>query len=213
MSRKVDTRALRTGVTKDWASTWFAEGHLYADNLVEDDKIRKCLKKKLRSSGVDEIKIERSIQKLTIIIRVAKPGIVIGKKGSGLAEIRTALAKITKSDIDLQVEEVKKPDLSASILAENLAMQIERRIHVKRAMNAMIRRTMEAGAKGVKVQISGTVNGPNSIAMLDKAKEGSVPTQTIRADIDFDKATAYTRGGSIGIKVWVYKGEIENVNA
>lgn len=207
MSRKVDVRSLRVGVTKNWSSMWFAEKATFAKNLIEDDRIRKYLSKALRTAGLDAIVIERSIQKITIIIKVSKPGIVIGRKGAGLAVIRAELSKLTKSDIDLQVEEVKKPDSSAAILAETLAMQIERRTHVKRAMNSTIKRAMESGAKGVKVVISGTINGPNSIAMLDEAYAGSVPTQTIRADIDYAKAVAFTRGGTIGIKVWLHKGE------
>ncbi len=207
MSRKVDVRSLRVGFTKNWSSVWFAENLTFAKNLIEDDKIRKYLTKSLRSAGLDEIVIERSIQKVSVIIKVSKPGIVIGRKGTGLAMIRAQLGKMTKSDIDLQVEEVKKPDLSAAILAETLAMQIEKRTHVKRAMNSTIKRAMEAGAKGVKVVISGTINGPNSIAMIDEAYAGSVPTQTIRADIGYSKAVAFTRGGTIGIKVWLHKGE------
>ena len=204
MSRKVDTRALRAGVTKPWLSTWFAEKDRYATSLVEDDRIRKHLSKKLRTCGLDQALIDRSIQKVTITIRVAKPGIVIGRKGSGLGQLRAELSKITKSDIDLQVEEVKKPELSAAIVAEGLAMQIERRIHAKRALSMATKKSMEAGAKGIKIQISGTVNGPNSIAMSDTTTVGKVPTQTLRADMDYAKATAFTRGGTVGIKVWIY---------
>ncbi len=208
MSRKVDVRALRVGVTKNWTSVWFAEDDVYARNLIEDDRIRKYLNAKLRTAGLDQVIIERSIQKVSIIIKVSKPGIVIGRKGSGLSMLRGDLTKITKSDIDLQVEEVKKADLSAAILAETLAMQIERRTHVKRAMNSTVKRAMEAGALGAKVQVSGTINGPNSIAMIDNAAAGTIPTQTLRADIEYAKTTAFTRGGTIGIKVWLHKGEI-----
>lgn len=208
MSRKVDTRALRAGVTKPWLSSWFAEDDRYATALVEDDRIRKHLAKKLRTCGLDQALIDRSIQKVTITIRVAKPGIVIGRKGAGLGQLRAELSKITKSDIDLQVEEVKKPELSASIVAENLAMQIERRVHAKRALSMATKKSIDAGAKGIKIQISGTVNGPNSIAMSDTTTVGKVPTQTLRADMDYAKATAFTRGGTVGIKVWIYRGEI-----
>lgn len=210
MSRKVDTRALRAGITKPWLSNWFAEDTRYATSLVEDDKIRKYLNKKLRTTGLDQILIERSIQKITITIKVAKPGIVIGRKGAGLAQLRVDLAKITKADIDLQVEEVKKPELSAAIVAENLAMQIERRVHAKRALSMATKKSIDAGAKGIKVEISGTVNGPNSVALSDGATVGKVPTQTLRADIDYAKATAFTRGGTIGVKVWIYRGELSN---
>jgi small subunit ribosomal protein S3 len=210
MSRKVDTRALRTGITKPWLSSWFAEGVRYGTSLVEDDKIRKYLSKKLRTTGLDQILIDRSIQKITITIRVSKPGIVIGRKGAGLAQLRIDLAKITKADIDLQVEEVKKPELSAAIVAESLAMQIERRVHAKRALSMATKKSIDAGAKGIKVEISGTVNGPNSVALSDGATVGKVPTQTLRADIDYAKATAFTRGGTIGVKVWIYRGEMSN---
>jgi small subunit ribosomal protein S3 len=208
MSRKVDTRALRAGVTKPWLSSWFAEGAKYAIALVEDDKIRKHLSKKLRTCGLDQILIERSIQKIIITIRVSKPGIVIGRKGSGLGQLRAELSKITKADIDLQIEEVKRPDLSAAIVAENLAMQIERRVHAKRALSMAVKKSTESGAKGIKIEISGTVNGPNSVALSDSATFGKVPTQTLRADIDYARATAFTRGGTIGVKVWIYRGEI-----
>jgi small subunit ribosomal protein S3 len=209
MSRKVDPRSLRTGVTKDWASSWFAEKDVYAKNLLEDDKIRKYLKKALRFAGFDSARIERSIQKITVNINVSKPGIVIGRKGAGLGQIRTDLAKITKSDIDLQVIEVKKPDLSAAILGENLAIQLEKRVHVKRAMNMAVKKAMESGAMGARVEVSGTIQGPNSIANIEKVKDGSIPTLTFRADIDYAKTTAFTRGGTIGVKVWIHKGEIK----
>jgi len=213
MSRKVDTRALRTGTTKPWLSSWFAEGDRYAVFLLEDNKIRKYLFKKLRTCGIDQILIDRSIQKITITIKAAKPGIVIGRKGAGLSLLRGDLNKITKSDIDLQIEEVKKPELSAAIVAENLAIQIERRVHAKRALSMATKKSMEAGAKGIKVLISGTVNGPNSVALSDGATVGKVPTQTLRADIDFAKSTAFTRSGTIGVKVWIYRGEISHVDA
>ena len=207
MSRKVNPVGLRVGVTQDWKSTWFAEGDLYASNVIEDDKIRSYLKKELRTSGIDSIIIERSIKSVKIIIHVARPGVVIGRKGSGLAQIREHVKKLTKSEIDLQIEEVKKPETSASIVAETVAMQIERRIYARRAINIAADKAMEAGAKGIKVQVGGTVNGPNSISLVDIASRGAVPTQTLRADIDFAKAIANTRGGTIGVKVWVYKGE------
>jgi len=211
MSRKINPTGLRVGVTQDWKSTWYAEGDRYANFLLEDDKIRKYLHRALRTAGVEVILIERSIKAVKIIIRVSRPGVVIGRKGSGLSEIRSKLSIITKNDIDLQIEEVKNPEASAPIVAEAVAMQIERRISAKRAINMAAEKAMNAGAKGIKLEISGTVNGPNSIAMNDIVTKGAVPTQTLRANIDFAKGTAFTRGGTIGIKVWVYKGEVEDI--
>lgn len=209
MSRKINPAGLRVGITQDWKSTWYAEGDKYAAFLLEDNKIREYLKKALRSAGVEAILIERSIKALKIIIRVSRPGVVIGRKGAGLSEIRSKLAKITKYDVDLQIEEVKNPEASAPIVAEAVAMQIERRISAKRAINMAAEKAMNAGAKGIKLEINGTINGPNSIAMQDIVTKGAVPTQTLRADIDFAKGIAFTRGGTIGIKVWIYKGEVQ----
>ncbi len=210
MSRKINPTGLRVGITQDWKSTWYAEGDRYANFLIEDDKIRKYLHRALRTAGVEVILIERSIKAIKIIIRVSRPGVVIGRKGSGLSEIRSKISKLTKHDIDLQIEEVKNPEASAPIVAEAVAMQIERRISAKRAINMAAEKAMNAGAKGIKLEISGTINGPNSIAMNDIVTKGAVPTQTLRANIDFAKGTAFTRGGTIGIKVWVYKGEVED---
>ena len=210
MSRKINPTGFRVGITKGWQSNWFAEDSRYADAVVEDDKIRTYLKKELRSAGVEVILIDRSIKSIKMTIKVARPGVVIGRKGSGLALIRQGLQKITESDIDLQIEEVKSPETSASIVAETVAMQIERRVYARRAINIAADKAMDAGAKGAKVQVSGTVNGPNSIALTDIANRGAVPTQTLRADIDYAVTVAKTRGGTIGVKVWIYKGE-ENV--
>lgn len=207
MSRKINPTGFRIGITKDWKSNWFAENGRYADAVIEDDQIRTYLKRELRSAGVDAILIDRSIKSVNITIKVSRPGVVIGRKGSGLALIRQGLGKITKSDIDLQIEEVKSPETSAPVVAETVAMQIERRVYARRAINIAADKAMEAGAKGVKVQVSGTVNGPNSIALTDIATRGAVPTQTLRADIDYSVTVAKTRGGTIGVKVWVYKGE------
>jgi small subunit ribosomal protein S3 len=209
MSRKINPTGLRVGVSQDWKSTWYAEGDRYANFLLEDYKIRKYLNRALRTAGVEAILIERSIKAVKIVIKVSRPGVVIGRKGAGLAEIRSKMSKMTVSDIDLQIEEVKNPEASAPIVAEGVAMQIERRISAKRAVNMAAEKAMSAGAKGIKLEINGTINGPNSIAMQDIVIKGAVPTQTLRANIDFAKAVAFTRGGTIGIKVWIYKGEVE----
>lgn len=209
MSRKVDSRGLRVGITKGWKSSWFTDDKdTYAKYLLEDDKIRTMLSKKLRGAGVHEIIIERSIKSVKILIRVSRPGVVIGRKGSGLTEIRAKVNQITKSDIELQIEEVKNPNTSANIIAEMIALQIEKRISARRALNVAAEKAMDSGIKGIRIEIAGTVQGPNSIATQDVVSKGSVPSQTLRADIDFSKAVAYTRGGTIGIKVWVNNGEL-----
>ncbi len=208
MSRKVDARSNRIGITKGWNSKWFAEGESYANNLIEDYKIRKVINKKLRSAGLNTIIIERSLKNIKIILTVAKPGIVIGRKGSGLADLRAKLSKITKTNLELLVEEAKNPETHAKIIADTIAMQIERRYSAKRAINIAADKAMQKGAKGIKLQVGGTIFGPSSIATVVKTIRGAVPTQTLRVDIDFAKATAFTRGGSIGIKVWVNKGDL-----
>ncbi len=207
MSRKIDPIGLRVGITKPWLSSWFAEGDRYADRVVEDAKIRAVLRKKLRTAGLDSILIERSIKSVKIIIRVTRPGVVIGRKGTGLSQIRESIKKITKDDIDLLIEEVKQPELSAPVVAETIAMQIEKRVSPKRAINVAADKAMESGAKGIKIEAGGTLFGPNSMGTVITTSRGPVPTQTLRADIDYAKTVAYTRGGTIGIKVWIYKGE------
>lgn len=209
MSRKIDPKAFRVGITYDWISKWFASDDLYGRNVIEDDKIRSILGKKLRGAGLDKIVIERGIKSLKVTIYVARPGVVIGRKGAGLAEIREELKKITTTDIDLQIEEVKRPEANAKVISGAVANQIERRISAKRAVNIAADKAMEAGAKGVKIQVNGTIYGPNSIAMSIQATRGSIPTQTLRANIDYAKSVAFTRGGTIGVKVWVHTGEAE----
>lgn len=211
MSRKVDARSNRIGITKGWNSKWFAEGASYADNLIDDFKIRKVINKKIRSAGLDTIMIERSLKNVKVILTVAKPGIVIGRKGSGLAELRTAISKVTKSNIELLVEEAKNPETHAKIVAESIAMQLERRFSAKRAINMAADKAMQKNVKGIKIDVGGTVFGPSSIGTVVKTIRGAVPTQTLRADIDFAKATAFTRGGTIGVKVWINKGELEKL--
>lgn len=208
MSRRVDPRGMRVGVTQNWKSIWFADADLYAKNLIEDDKIRRYLQKSLRGAGLEDILIERSIKSVKIIIRVSKPGLVIGRRGTGLADMRGHINKFTKSDIELLVEEVKEPYFSANIVAETVALQLEKRVNYRRAINMAVEKSMDAGAKGCRIVVSGVVQGPNSIAMEESVTKGAVPSHTLRANIDYAKATAYTRGGTIGIKVWIYKGEI-----
>lgn len=207
MSRKVDSRSLRTGFTKEWSSNWYAESSNYADMALEDFNIRKYLERELRNAGLSSIAIERSIKTLKITISVARPGVVIGRKGTGLAKIRKELKKVTNAEIDLQIEEVKKPEGNANVISTSIAIQTERRMSPKRAINIAADKAINAGVKGVKIQAKGTLYGPNSIATTIEAKRGAMPTQTIRADISFAKATGYTRGGTIGVKVWIYNEE------
>lgn len=208
MSRKINPTGLRVGVTKDWKSVWFAEGTRYANGVIEDYKIRSYLNKVLRPAGLSSIIIERSLKAVKLLIKVSKPGVVIGRKGSGLGLIREGIKKITNAEIDLQVEEVTKPEADARVVAEFIAMQLERRVHARRAINTAADKALDAGVKGIKIQMRGTIHGPNSIATEEVVSRGAVPTQTLRADIDFARAISYTRGGTIGIKVWIYKGEV-----
>jgi len=208
MSRKVNPTGLRVGVTKDWKSKWYAEDDQYGINLIEDDKIRRYLRKELKTSGLSVILIERSIKNIKITIRVARPGVVIGRRGTGLAKLREYLKEVTTADIDLQIEEIKNAETHARVVAQNVAMQLERRISSRRASNTVADKAIEQGAKGIKIQVSGTIYGPNSLAIRQLTTRGAVPTQTLRADIDYACVTASTRGGTIGVKVWVYKGEI-----
>jgi small subunit ribosomal protein S3 len=207
MSRRVDPRANRVGITTGWSSVWFAEGANYAKFLIEDSKIRNHLDRVLRSAGLDRVIIERSIKNLKVIIRVAKPGVVIGRKGGELEKLRKALYRITRSDLDLLIEEVKKPEQSAKIAADSIAMQLEKRISVKKAMNVTAEKAMESGALGFKVVVSGTIYGPSSIGTEVSTYRGAIPSQTLRADIDYSKSTAHTIGGTVGVKVWIYRGE------
>lgn len=213
MSRKVDARSNRVGITKKWNSSWFAEGASYAANLIEDFKIREILNKQLRTAGLDTVIIERSLKNIKIILTVAKPGVVIGRKGSGLALLRAKLAKVTKVNVELLVEEAKDPETHAKIVADTIAMQLERRYSAKRAINIAADKAMQKNAKGIKIDVGGTIFGPSSVATVVKTTRGTVPTQTLRADIDFAKATAHTRGGALGVKVWIHKGDIDPSDA
>ena len=208
MSRKVDPRANRVGITKGWNSLWFADDKLYSKNLIEDYYIRKLLGKELRKAGLDKINIERSIKTLKIIIHVARPGVVIGRKGSELGALRIKLAKLTKSELDIQIEEIKKPEISAGIVSDTIAMQLERRMSARKSMNIAATKAMDAGAKGIKIVIKGTIYGPSTIGTTLSIYKGAIPTQTLRADIDFAKSVAHTIGGTLGTKVWIYKGNL-----
>jgi small subunit ribosomal protein S3 len=206
MGQKVNPHGLRVGVIKDWDSRWFAEAD-FADNLVEDYNIRKFLKKKLYNSGVAKIEIERAADRVKVIVYTAKPGVVIGKGGAEIEKLKVELAKYTSKKILVDIKEVKKPDSNAQLVAENIASQLENRISFRRAMKSCMSRTMKSGAKGIKTSCSGRLGGAD-MARTEFYSEGTIPLQTLRADIDYGFAEADTTYGKIGVKVWVYHGEV-----
>lgn len=207
MGQKVNPHGMRVGIIKDWDSRWFAKDAVFGDLLVEDYKVRKFIKKKLYSAGVPRIEIERDSQRVRVHIHCAKPGMVIGKAGAEIEKLKTDIEKIVKKSVSINIVEVKKPDIDAQLVAENIAAQLERRISFRRAMKQSIGRTMRLGAKGIKTQVSGRLGGTD-IARTEQYHEGTIPLQTLRADIDYGFAEAHTTYGRIGVKVWIYKGEV-----
>ncbi|HHY20127.1 MAG TPA: 30S ribosomal protein S3 [Firmicutes bacterium] len=206
MGQKTHPLGMRLGIIKDWDARWYAEKD-YANLLHEDLYIRKQVKEKFYSAGIARTEIERAANMVKITIHTAKPGMVIGKGGSMVDEFRKELEKDTGRQISINILEVKKPDLDAQLVAENIAGQLERRISFRRAMRQAKQRTMRAGAQGIKIAVSGRLGG-TEIARTEWTPEGSVPLQTLRADIDYGFAEAYTTYGKIGVKVWIYKGEV-----
>jgi len=211
MGQKVHPTGFRIGVTKPWLSTWYADKN-YDKSLNEDLKVRKFVKKKLYSAGVAEIKIERTASKVKVNVFAARPGLAIGKKGAGIDQIRVEIAKLLNnkklSDVFLNITEVRKAETVAQLISETVAMQIERRVAYKRAMKKCIQQAMKFGVKGIKIRCAGRLNGAE-IARKEVYNEGSVPLHTLRADVDYGTAEAMTTYGIIGIKVWVYKGEVD----
>ncbi|MGF7058321.1 30S ribosomal protein S3 [Brassicibacter mesophilus] len=207
MGQKVNPHGLRVGVIKDWDSKWYADKKHFSEYLVEDNKIREFIKRKLYIAGVSKIEIERAANRVKISINTAKPGMVIGRGGSGVEELRKNLEKLTKRNITINVEEIKVPEMDAQLVAENIAGQLERRISFRRAMKQSIQRTMRAGAKGIKTSVSGRLGGAD-MARTESYSEGTTPLHTLRADIDYGFAEADTTYGKIGVKVWLYKGEV-----
>lgn len=207
MGQKVNPHGIRVGVIKDWSSRWFAKDKDFADLLVEDYKIRKMLKEKLKAAGIPKIEIERTASKLRIHIYCAKPGVVIGKGGAEIEKLRLECEKMLGKSVHLNIVEVKSPDVDAQLIAENVAVQLEKRISFRRAMKQAIGRAMKFGAKGIKIQVSGRLGGAE-IARAEQYHEGTIPLQTLRADIDYGFAEAATTYGRIGVKVWLYKGEV-----
>ncbi|MCQ2770780.1 MAG: 30S ribosomal protein S3 [Clostridia bacterium] len=207
MGQKVNPHGLRVGVIQDWDSKWFADDKEFGDTLVNDYKVRKYLKNLLAPAGVAKIEIERKQGMVYVNVHCAKPGMVIGRQGSEIDKLRTNIEKITKIPVRVSVTEIRQPDLNAQLVAENVAAQIERRIAFRRAMKLCIGRTIRLGAKGIKITASGRLGGAE-IARSESYHEGTIPLQTIRADIDYGTAEANTTYGKIGIKCWVYKGEV-----
>ena len=206
MGQKVNPHGLRVGVIKDWDSKWYAEAD-FADNLVEDHKIRTYLKEKLYSAGVSKIEIERASDRLKVIIHTAKPGIVIGKGGAEIEKLKAEVQKFTTKKLVVDIKEVKRPDKDAQLVAENIALQLENRVSFRRAMKSTMSRTMKSGAKGIKTSCSGRLGGAD-MARTEFYSEGTIPLQTLRADIDYGFAEANTTYGKTGVKVWIYKGEV-----
>ena len=207
MGQKVNPNGFRVGVIRDWDSKWYADKKTFNEFLVEDYKIREFVKKKLFVSGVSKIEIERAASKIKVSVHTAKPGMVIGRGGSGVEELRIDIEKMTKKSVVINVEEIKSPELDAQLVAENIASQLERRVTFRRAMKQAIQRTMRFGAQGIKTQVSGRLGGAD-MARTEGYNEGTIPLQTIRADIDYGFAEADTTYGKLGIKVWLYKGEV-----
>ena len=207
MGQKVNPHGLRVGVIKDWDSRWYARNEKVGDLLVEDNKIRNYLKKTLYSAGIPKIEIERDNAKVRIYLHCARPGVVIGKGGTEIERIRLEVEKMIGKSVALNIVEVKNPDMDAQLVAENIAQQLEKRIAFRRAMKNAMGRAMRMGALGIKVQCSGRLNGAE-IARTEHYHDGTIPLQTLRADIDYGFAEAATTYGRIGIKVWIYKGEV-----
>ena len=206
MGQKVNPHGLRVGVIKEWDSRWYAEGE-FSDYLVEDFQIRKYLKKKLYSAGVSKIEIERASDRIRVIIHTAKPGVIIGKGGAEIEVTRAELTKMTDKKVLIDIKEIKRPDKDAQLVAENIAQQLENRISFRRAMKSCMGRTMKAGALGIKTSCSGRLGGAD-MARTEFYSEGTIPLQTLRADIDYGFAEADTTYGKVGVKVWIYKGEV-----
>ena len=206
MGQKVNPHGLRVGVIKDWDSKWYADAE-FSDYLVEDYNIRKFLKKKLYSAGVSKIEIERASDRVKVIIYTAKPGVVIGKGGAEIEVTKKELSKLTDKKVMVDIKEIKRPDRDAQLVAENIAQQLENRVSFRRAMKSCMGRTMKSGAMGIKTCCSGRLGGAE-IARAEFYSEGTIPLQTLRADIDYGFAEANTTYGKVGVKVWIYKGEI-----
>jgi len=207
MGQKVNPIGLRLGVNRGWDSLWFAKKKEYGKFLIEDYRIREYIKKNIVNSGISQIIIERPTKKCVVTIYTSRPGFVIGKKGGDIEKIKTKLSKLTTNEVVLNIKEVKKPETNSFLVAENIAQQLVKRVSYRRAMKRAMQSALRLGAKGIKVSISGRLGG-NEIARTEWLRDGSIPSHTLRADIDYAEAEALTTYGIIGIKVWIYKGEI-----
>ena len=208
MGQKINPHGMRIGIIKDWDTKWYADKKDYSKYLIEDKRIRDLLKKECFAAGVSRILIDRKgDEKTSITIRAAKPGVIIGRQGAGIEEIKKKLAEAFKRTFFIDIMEVKSPDMDAQLVAENIAAQLEKRISFRRAMKQCMSRTMKSGAKGIKTQVTGRLGGAE-IARREHYHEGTIPLQTLRADIDYGFAEADTTYGRIGVKVWIYKGEV-----
>ena len=206
MGQKVNPHGLRVGIIKDWDSRWYSDKD-FADNLVEDYEIREFLKKKLYAAGISKIEIERASDRVKVVLYTAKPGVVIGKGGAGIEQVKNELQKRTGKKLTVDVKEIKRPDKDAQLVAENIALQLENRVSFRRAVKSSMQRTMKAGALGIKASVSGRLGGAD-MARKEFYSDGTIPLQTLRADIDYGFAEADTTYGKVGVKVWIYKGEI-----
>ena len=211
MGQKINPTGLRIGVIKDWESRWYANKATFGDTLVEDYELREYLLETLAPAGVPKVEIERTAKRVRINIHVAKPGMVIGRGGAEIEKLKATLEKKLKKDVSLNIIEIKNPDVNSTLVAESIALQLEKRISYRRALKQAIGRAMKLGAKGIKIQVSGRIGGAE-IARSETYKEGTIPLQTIRADIDYGFAEAKTTYGRIGVKVWIYTGEVLQVS-
>ena len=208
MGQKVNPHGMRVGVIKDWDSKWYADKNTFSDALVEDYNIRKFLKKRLYSAGIAKIEIERAANdKVRVVIYTAKPGFVIGKGGAEIEKVRKEVQKLTSKNVNIDIKEIKRPDRDAQLVAENIAQSLENRVSFRRAMKQAMQRTMKSGVLGIKVSVSGRLGGAD-IARREFYSEGTIPLQTLRADIDYGFAEAATTYGRLGVKVWIYKAEV-----
>ena len=207
MGQKVNPHGMRVGIIKDWDSRWYADDKHFSGMLVEDHKIREFLKKKLEQAGISKIDIERASGRVKVTVYSAKPGVVIGKGGAEIENTKKQLQKLTADKVVLEIKEIKRPDKDAQLVAENIAQQLENRVSFRRAMKSAMNRTMKTGALGVKASCAGRLGGAD-IARTETYSDGTIPLQTLRADIDYGFAEADTTYGKVGVKVWIYKGEI-----
>ncbi|ADZ85224.1 30S ribosomal protein S3 [Cellulosilyticum sp. ST5] len=207
MGQKVNPHGLRVGVIKEWDARWYADKKDFANNLVEDDKIRKFIKKKLYAAGIDKVEIERMSKRVRVHVHTSKPGIVIGKGGASIDLLRKEVEKLTANKVAINIVEVKRPEACAQLVAENIALQLENRVSFRRAMKQAMGKAFKSGAKGIKVSCSGRLGGAE-MARTEQYSDGNIPLQTLRADIEYGFAEADTTYGKIGVKVWIYKGEV-----